>query len=51
MEAVVESGGHGHQGSQVGKGVLSISLPCGARMEIGDAGQVALAAELLRMLR
>ena len=51
VEAVVERGdGDRGQGSQAGKAVLAVSLPGGARMEIGDAGQVVLAAELLRML-
>ena len=31
-------------------GGLCVHLPCGARMEIGDEGAVALAAQLLRAL-
>jgi hypothetical protein len=33
-----------------GGGPLVVQLPGGARVEIGDAGQAALAAELLRAL-
>ena len=50
VEAVVARGDAEHRGSQAGKVALSVSLPGGARMEIDDAGQVMLAAELLRML-
>jgi hypothetical protein len=50
VEAVVERGDIDRPGSQTGKAVISVSLPGGARMEIDDAGQVVLAAELLRML-
>jgi DNA-binding transcriptional regulator/RsmH inhibitor MraZ len=50
VEAVVERSDGDRQGSRAGKARLAVSLPGGARMEIDDAGQVVLAAELLRML-
>lgn len=45
VEAVVEK-----EASSSGKGMLSVHLPGGARMEIGDVRQAALAGELLRAL-
>jgi len=45
VEAVVEK-----ENASAGKGMLSVHLPGGARMEVGDARQAALAAELLRAL-
>jgi hypothetical protein len=50
VEAVVERGDDDRQGKQTGNAVLAVSLPGGALMKIGNAGQVVLAAELLRML-
>jgi len=43
LEAVVDKAATGHGG-------LMIHLPCRARVEISDAGQVGLAAALLRAL-
>jgi hypothetical protein len=47
MEAVVEKD---VAPSSQRREPLSVHLPCGARLEIGDSRQVALAAELLRAL-
>ena len=49
VEAVVVAGGDG-AGAVVGREVLRVELPGGARVEIGGARQVALAAALLRAL-
>jgi len=46
VEAVVEK-----DAAVSGKGALSVHLPGGARLEVADARQAALAAELLRALR
>ena len=47
VEAVIEKDG-GTTGQR--RDALSVHLPGGARLEIGDSRQVALAAELLRAL-
>ncbi len=47
VEAVLESGG---TAAAEGRGGLSVHLPGGARLEILDARQTILAAELLRIL-
>ena len=49
VEAVVEAGGDG-VGAVTGREVLRVELPGGARVEVGGARQVALAAALLRAL-
>ncbi len=46
VEAVVDS----HEGKVATKPALKIALPGGAHLEIADAGEVPLAAELLRAL-
>ena len=49
LEAVVEDGGVSAMPS-AGSSALWVHLPGGARLEIGNSGQVGLAAELLRNL-
>ena len=49
MEAVVESDSLS-AGSEAKREALKVHLPGGARVEIGDVRQIALAAELLRAL-